>query len=95
MYGDIIAVWPTRLRFAVGVGRGVGFGGGGEETDGGGLAEEIAGAGCEDEGGEDVGCCGGRGEIGEGGGHWVGGYPVVGRFDRLDESLVHESRTRS
>lgn len=42
------------------------------------MAEEVAGAGGEDEGGEDVGCCGGRGAVGDGG-HWVVGNPVIRR----------------
>ena len=46
-----------------------GFRGGGEETKSGGLAEEVAEAGGEDGGGEDVGCGGGRGALGEGGAH--------------------------
>lgn len=71
---DIVAVRPAWFFRFAGRGRrggggrgGFGFEGGGEETDGGGLAEEVTGAGGEDEGGEDVGGCGGKGAVGEGG----------------------------
>ena len=40
------------------------FRGGRGKTDGGGLAEEVAGAGGDDEGGGDVGGCGGWGTEG-------------------------------
>lgn len=51
---------------------GGGRGRGGKEAYGGSLAEEVACAGGDEEGGEDVGGCGGWGAIGEGGRrrHW-------------------------
>ena len=42
------------------------------------MAEEVASAGGDDEGGDDVGCCGGERAIGEGGGHWIGGNFGIG-----------------
>lgn len=83
MHGDIVAVGPAGLcrfgggcggggGFGFGSGFGFGWGVGGEETDGGGLAEEIAGAGGDDEGGDDVGSCGWKGTVVGEGGHWAG-----------------------
>lgn len=78
MHGDIVAVGPARVLGGLCGGGEAGTGG--EETEGGGLAEEVAGAGGEDEGGEDVGGGGGEGAVGEGGHLGFGGG---GRWDLL------------
>lgn len=80
MHGDIVAVGPARVLGGLCGGGGVGTAG--EETEGGGLAEEVAGAGGEDEGGEDVGGGGGEGAVGEGG-HLGFGGGDGGRWDSL------------
>lgn len=76
MHGHIVAVGPARFRRLAGFGARCGFKGGGkgggEETEGGGLAEEVTEAGGEDEGGEDVRYGGGRGPVGERGAHFWG-----------------------
>lgn len=96
MHGDIVAVGPARVLGGLCGGGEVGVGGGtaGEETEGGGLAEEVAGAGGEDEGGEDVGGGGGEGWVGEGG--HLGLVVVVGGWIRCGDGLcrLDWSRTR-
>lgn len=64
MDSDIVAIRPAFLRSALFAA--------GEESEAGGLADEVAACEAEDCGGEDVGYWGGGRAVGERG-HWVGG----------------------